>query len=256
MALLRKVTAILRIRRIVRKKNSKINDLICKLKLFFKNQFKRSEKMDTNKSAPNTENATEENILNATLSAFESFVSEMSAGAIGSSADAETKQMIVTTSSSLQSQFKKITEFARTNYSSLNVGKKAEVDIFLRIQEGIQIGNSGTETTQKAFKSGWFIKFLRWALHWFKEIKKILREIVAMILDALGIRFPKWLETIFLLLDQFFDALVSLLSDVFGLDVSKFAAEASRAEVNHINELYAVERLRSLRNVQKTNEDE
>ena len=212
--------------------------------------------MAENKSAPNTEKPKEGDILNATLSAFEVFVSEISAGAIASTADEETKQMLVTTSSSLQSQFKKVTEFVRANYSNLNAGKKEEVDIFLKVQDGFQIGNSGAETTRKAFKSGWFIKFLKWALHWFKEIKKILREIIAMILEALGIKFPKWLETIFLLLDEFYDALVSLLSDVFGLDVGKFATDASRAEVNYLNELYAVEKLRSLRNVQKSNEDE
>jgi hypothetical protein len=77
-----------------------------------------------------------------------------------------------------------------------------------------------------------------------------------MILDALGIKFPQWLETIFLAIDQIFNALVSLLADVFGLDVGKFDAEASKAEVYYLNELLANEKLRKFHHVRNVNEDE
>jgi hypothetical protein len=199
---------------------------------------------------------TESTPLNETLIAFEKFVSEISIGALSCSQDIETKRMISTNSDSLQSQFKKITEYTRLHYSKLNVAQKEEIDIFLKVQDGIHIGNSGAETAKIAFASGWFKKFLKWALKWFKEIKKVLREIIALILDALGIRFPKWLETIFLLLDELHDAILELLSDVFGLDSSKFAAEASRSEVNYLKELHAVEKLRRLRDTQDKDENE
>jgi hypothetical protein len=194
--------------------------------------------------------------INDTLCAFEGFVEEVASGAAKSATDDETRLIFATSTTTLQSQFKKVTDFVRMHYEKLNVAQKEDIDMFLAVQDGILLGNSGKETTQKAFRSGWFLKFLKWALHWFKEIKKVLREIIAMILDALGIRFPKWLETIFLLLDELYDAIISLLADVFGLDVGKFSSDASKLEVQYLNELYAVEKLRSLRSQHKANESE
>lgn len=197
-----------------------------------------------------------ENLLEATLIAFETYISDIADGASKTTKDEENRLLITTNAKSFQSQFLRLTGFTRSHYARLNSGQKEEVDTFLEIQDGVNLASSGSATAKSAFKKGWFKKFLKWALKWIKEIKKVLREIIALILDALGIKFPKWLETIFLLIDELHDALISLLADVFGLDVAKFDSDASRAEVYFLNELYAVERLRSIRDNQSVIDDD
>ena len=211
--------------------------------------------MAENKTSSPNDNS-KDTVLHQTLRSFEGFLQTITAGALSCTKDAETLHLLQADGSALSSQFQKLTAFTEQHFVNLNVAQKEELDTFLRVQDGIQIGNAGGQTAQRAFAAGWFKKFLKWALHWFKEIKKILREIIAMILNALGLRFPPWLETIFLLLDQFYDAFVALLADVFGLDVAKFSADASRLEVQFANELYAVDRLRNLRNINLASDED
>ena len=126
------------------------------------------------KVTQNTEAVSPDDLLGATLSAFEAFLSEMSTGALGATEDAETRHILTTSTTSVQSQFAKVTNFAREHHSKLNVAQREEVDVFLRVQDGIQMANSGAETARAAFKTGWFKKFLQWAIHGFKEIKKTI----------------------------------------------------------------------------------
>ena len=186
-------------------------------------------------------------LLAGFITNLDDYAHVLTSTALEASADEETRALIGATAESWSSQLVRVTGFAREHYERLNVAQRSEVDEFLRIQDGVAMVQRGAETTRSAAKSGWFKKFLKWMLKWFREIKKVLREIIALVLDALGISFPKWLKTIFLLIDELHVAIGELLSDVFGLDSARFAAEAAKDEVAYLSQLEAVERLRQMR---------
>lgn len=194
-------------------------------------------------------------LLDGFMAGVEEYARTLSAGAIEAATDDETRALLETTTAGWVGQLDRLIQFTRDHHGRMNVAQRAEVEDFLRVQDGMTLVQRGMETTRSAFRGGWFKRFLKWMIRWFKEIKKVLKEIVALILDALGIDFPKWLETIFLLLDELHDAIAELLADVFGLDSSRFAAEAARAEVAYLSQLEALERLRQLRGKPADNRD-
>lgn len=195
-------------------------------------------------------------ILRQLTSSIDEFVRLVSSEATKASNDDEGRAVVGATATTWSGQFAKLNQFMLEHYDRLNVGQRNEVDEFLRVQDGVALVNQGMSTAKQAFAAGWFKKFLKWMLKWHKEIKKVLHEIIQMITDALNISFPKWLETIFLLLDELFDAIMELLADVFGLDVQSFAANASQSEVEYLNQMEAVQRLRMVHsNARRTAEE-
>jgi hypothetical protein len=101
--------------------------------------------------------------------------------------------------------------------------------------------------TSQVLKGGVLGKLLHWISQHLKELKKILKAILQIIFDALHIPFPDWIDTIFLIIDEIADILLSLLSEVFGIDFRVTARELSEQEVNFLHELAAFESMKAVR---------
>lgn len=185
--------------------------------------------------------------LEAVLQSFEDYVSEVGQNVIQAMPNDENRLIAETTANAVEGQLRKVHLFILENYEILSPLQQVEVQKFLRVQDGLSIAEQGTATVKAVFEGGGGgkgKKFLIWLVKWFGEIKKIIFEIIEWIFDIFGWTLPKWLEKLKLILDQIFNLLITLLADVFGIEMLTFEKEVSAIEVSYLNELAAFERLR------------
>jgi hypothetical protein len=188
-----------------------------------------------------------EDLLETFLGSFENFVAEISAESVKAAPQGEQQVLIQSTGESLVGQTKKIAVYVRENAARLSAPQRIELDRFLQVQDGVAFASRGVAVTQQVMKGGIIGKLLHWLAQHFKELKKIIREIVHFILELLHIPFPDWFDKLLLIIDEFFGLLVSLLSEVFGIDFGRAAKQFSDQEVNYLRELAAFEAIRMVR---------
>ncbi len=141
----------------------------------------------------------------------------------------------------------KLTGFIRETAGRLSDAQRNDLNQFLRVQDGEAFAARGVEVARQQLARGVVGNLIDWISQHFKELKKILSEILHFLFDLLHISFPDWLDTIIRLLDEFLDLLLSLLADVFGIDFKVAARQLSEQEVNFLRETAAFEAVRAAR---------
>lgn len=188
-----------------------------------------------------------EDLLQAFLGSFENFVTEISAESVKAAPQGEAQILIQSTGESLVGQINKITAYVRETAERLSAPQRMELDRFLQVQDGVAYANRGVAVTRQVMKGGIIGKLLHWLAQHLKELKKIISEILHFILDLLHIPYPDWFDRLLQILDQFLDLLLSLLSEVFGIDFGRAAKQFSDMEVNFLNQWAAFEAVRVVR---------
>jgi hypothetical protein len=207
--------------------------------------------------ARKSQRASETDLLESFLGSVENFVGEVSAEAVKAAPKGEQQVLIQATGDSLMGQTNKLTAFIRESAARLSATQRLELDKFLQVQDGVAMANRGVAVTKQLLGTGIFGKLLHWIAQHIKEIKKILLAILHFIFDLLHIPFPEWINTLFLIIDEIFDLLMSLLSEVFGIDFGRAARQFSEQEVDFLHEWAAFEAVRAARNGRRaTNQDE
>ncbi|MDP1748784.1 MAG: hypothetical protein Q8L22_04955 [Reyranella sp.] len=190
--------------------------------------------------------------LESFLSAFENFAREISAECALAAPKGEQQILIQSTGESFVGQTTKVLAFVRETAGRLSAVQRIELDRFLQVQDGEAYAGRGVAVTKQLLRSGVIGRLLHWLSQHLKELKKILSEIVHFILDLLHIPFPDWFDRLLQVLDQFLDLLLSLLSEVFGIDFGRAARQFSEQEVDFLREWAAFEAVRTVRAGRKT----
>lgn len=189
----------------------------------------------------------EPSLLESLLLSVESFVSQVGAECVQAAPAGEQQVLIQSTGESLIGQTNKLTAFIREIAGRLSAAQRVELDRFLQVQDGVAYANRGVEVTRQLLAKGILGNLVHWISQHLKELKKVLSEILHLILDLLHIPYPDWLDKILQIMDQFLDLLLSLLSDVFGIDFGRTARQLSEQEVNFLREWAAFESIRAAR---------
>jgi hypothetical protein len=189
----------------------------------------------------------ESDLLEPFLLSIENFVGQISASAAKAAPQGEHQVLIQSTGESLIGQTGKLSAFIRETATRLSAPQRVELNRFLRVQDGEAIARRGVEVAQQQLREGVVGKLIHWISQNLKELKKVLLEILHLLFDLLHIPWPDWLDRIIQIMDQLLDLLLSLLSDVFGLDFGRAARELSDQEVNFLRELAALESMKAAR---------
>ncbi len=185
-------------------------------------------------------------LLGQFLQSVEGFVGrvgELAAGAAPK--DGEHHALIVATAENLSGQARKVSAFTLESATRLSRPQRAELDQFLRVQDGPAFAERAVRVAQRVVAGGTVGRIIEWIGQHLTELKKILEEILRFIFDMLNIAYPEWLSKLLLILDQFLGLLLSLLGDVFGIDFGRTARAMADAEVNYLNQAEAFERVRA-----------
>ncbi len=183
------------------------------------------------------------NPLDEFLNAAEAFVKNVSAAMLKAAGDHEYSVLIDGTSKVVVAQFASVCQEVRAAYRTANVAARQEADHFLSIQQGALMARTGEQTATTALETSTRKGFFAWVSQFLEEIKKLIKFIVGLILG----RVPKWLDDLLLLIDQLWNLIVSLLSDVFGINMREVADDISARLVNSMNEFAALARLEQSR---------
>lgn len=202
--------------------------------------------MAKSKKGANSESSRpqKEDLLESFLLSFENFVGQISAEAARAAGKGEHLVLIQSTGESLREQTSKLTAFVREEADRVSGAQRAELDKFLRVQNGVALANRGIAGTKQLLAKGTLGRLIEWIASHLKELKKILKEILALLF---GNQLADWVDVILLIIDEIAGVLLSLLSDVFGIDFGRAARQLSDLEVNYLRELAALESLRAAR---------
>jgi hypothetical protein len=151
------------------------------------------------------------------------------------------------------SHFKKMFEEANARFQSSSVKTKQEIGEIIRVTDGINLASVGEKAAISSLRIGKLGKgFFAWISKHLAELKKIIRLIVGTIFGSV----PKWLNTLLDLIDQLWDLIVSLLSSIFGFDITQISKMLSAGKVNYLNEITAVAKLDAVMLSKGNDEDE
>ncbi len=187
------------------------------------------------------------NLLESFLLSVENFVGQISADAVQAAPKGEQQFLIQSSAESLVGQTTKLTGFVRETADRLSVVQRAELDKFLRVQDGEALANRGVKASAELLRGGVIGNLLHWIAKHLEELKKILSEILQLIFELLHIPYPKWLDKIFHIIDEINHLLLSLLSEVFGIGFRVAARQFSEQEVDFLHEWAAFESVRAVR---------
>ncbi|HEY4640773.1 MAG TPA: hypothetical protein VII75_05470 [Thermoanaerobaculia bacterium] len=187
------------------------------------------------------------NPLDSVLRSIEDFVQQITSQAIGAAGDGDQRILIASTGESLVAQTAKLTAFTRESADRLSPVQRIELNRFLSVQDAEAQAKRVIGATQQILAKGILGKLLHWISQHLKELKKVLLEILHFIFKLLHIPWPDWLDTIVRIIDELLDLVLSLLSEVFGIDFRVTARELSEQEVNFLRETAAFEAVRAAR---------
>jgi hypothetical protein len=184
--------------------------------------------------------------LEAFLTSIEAFVSQVGHIATEAApAQGEHRILLRATKESMDGQAAKLSAFVRASAQRLSEPQMAQLNEFLGVQEGDAIAKRGVEAMQRSVKGKLTGTLLHWISKHLKELKKLLEAGLRIILDLLHLPWPDWIDTVLLVLDQLTDELLSLLGELFGLDLGTTARQMARAEEDHLLQMGALQRLRA-----------
>lgn len=156
------------------------------------------------------------------LSNFSNLITNTTEQSIKLAQDEDEKAVIKAFAPTLIEEVNQLNSFILQYFKKSSLQQKAEIDQVIQISSGISL----TENAKSIFPSLGSIIGKLGLSRIVKEIKKIIR----MILDALGINLPKWLDAVLNLIDEILDA-------IFGAGSSKLATILSIQEQNYLSEL-------------------
>jgi hypothetical protein len=200
---------------------------------------------DRDKEPEQSKTPPETGALDRVLASFEEFVAAITSQAANAAPPGELKTLIATTGQSLSEQNNRLITHIRESAQRLSPVQLRELDAFLNVQNGEALAKRAIGTTRDVLAQGASRSFLSWLAEFFTQIKKILKKILQLIFDLLGIKWPSWLDLIFDILDELFHLLLSLLGEVFGFDFRTTARILSELEVNFLHEQAALESVRA-----------
>lgn len=188
-------------------------------------------------------------LLERFLVSVENFTINISGECEKAAGDGDPRLLIQSTAESVIGQTRKLTVFIRQTSERIPPTQRVELDRFLQVQDGEAFAARAVEGTRQALARGGGVvgNLVQWISQHFKELKKLLKEILHFLFDLLHIPFPDWLDKIIQILDEFLDLLLSLLADVFGLDLRSTARQLSEQEVDFLREMAAFEAVRVVR---------
>ena len=133
-----------------------------------------------------------ESLLKAFLGEFETFIGDMLKHALKAAEDEDEKAVISAFHPTLVSQVKELNAYALSSEKRASKQQKAEVAQLMKISSGVSLAKNGNGLLGSIGSAIGKLGISRIV----KEIKKIIREIFKL----LGIKFPRWLDGIFLLI--------------------------------------------------------
>lgn len=184
-------------------------------------------------------------VLEPLLAGVENFVAQISGLAAEAAPQGESQALIRSTGESLVGQTRRLFAFTRETAERLAPPQRAELNRFLRVQDGEAIAARAVAVAAQQLREGIGGRLIHWISQHLKELKKILKEILQFVFELLHIPWPDWIDRIFQIMDQLLDLLLSLLADVFGIDLGRISRELSEREVNFLREMAALESLKA-----------
>jgi hypothetical protein len=185
---------------------------------------KKSDKTDAAPASP----AAPTDLLAKFLSDLAQLPKPMLEGMLNQAENEDEKVVLRNLGETLTSQFSELAGFLREGSGRLSAQQRQESEQVLRLSSAgfmfLNINSMAGNLAPQVAKMG--------VVGIIGEIKKIIR----MLLEAFGITLPKWLETLFLLIDQ----LVNLF---FSTGSPALATTLSRMEQDYLAELTQLSRL-------------
>ena len=166
--------------------------------------------------------------LEVFLKEFQDLATQITEQAFKQANDEDEKAVIKSFSPTLISQVTELNNFILENASKSSRQQKAEVEQVLRVTSGLSLA----QNAKGIFPSIGSVLGKLGLSRIIKEIKKIVRAI----LDALGIKLPKWLDALLNIIDEIIDA-------IFGAGSAKLATMLSIQEQNYLAELTQLAKL-------------
>ena len=177
--------------------------------------------------------------LEGFLNSIDGFVDELSSLSADAAGDGELRTLIEATGASVLSQTRSVTAFAKDAASRMSPAEKRELDEFLLVQDGEAFATNALETARQVIGGGLVKRLIRFLKKFLDLLKKLLR----VIFDLLNIKFPKWLDAILEVIDEFGNLLLEFLAEVFGIDLGRTAQELSEMNIQFLNEQAALAKL-------------
>ncbi|MEY2502286.1 MAG: hypothetical protein QOI07_2620 [Verrucomicrobiota bacterium] len=187
----------------------------------------------------------------ASVDRFTETITEQIFAVVG---DADDRLVIESTGQSFVAQTRKLTNHMREVAPAITPMQRRELDQFLRIQDGDALVERALLVSEQTLAKG-PAAVTTGFLSWINEVMHTLKKIVGMIFDLFG-GMPKWLDTIFLIIDELLNLLKSLFGKRVGLNAREVAEQASQEEICFIQELKALAELQSARGWRRAGDEE
>lgn len=171
---------------------------------------------------------------------FENFIKSFVGAADKSAEDEDERGVIQSLGPTLVSQIGELKTYVIGRSERASSAQRTEAEIALRMSSGVQLARNakGLLGNIRSFIGSLGIgKIL-------EELKKIVRLLV----EAFGWSIPKWLDTLFTLIDEIAEA-------ILGAKSTKLATALSRQAQNYLGELTQLERLKAAK-VDGSDEDD
>lgn len=162
------------------------------------------------------------------LSEFKDLATQITEQALKQADNEDEKAVIKAFSPTLINQVTELNNFILENANKSSRQQKAEVEQVLKVTSGVSLA----QNAKGIFPSIGSVVGKLGLSRIIKEIKKIIRAI----LDALGIKLPKWLDALLNIIDEIIDA-------IFGAGSAKLATTLSIQEQNYLAELTQLAKL-------------
>lgn len=163
---------------------------------------------------------------------FETFVKSFVASADKSAEDEDERGVVQSLGPTLISQIAELKAYVIERSERASSAQRQEADVALRMSSGVQLAKNskGLLGNIRSFIGSLGIGKI------FEEIKKIVR----LLFEAFGWSIPKWLNTLFTLIDEIAEA-------ILGAKSPKLATALSRQAQNYLGELTQLERLKAVK---------
>jgi hypothetical protein len=193
--------------------------------------------------------------LSSFLASADRFVEAISAQAVTAAGKGDEQLIIQSTGESVVAQMRKLTDYVREAAAAVGPDRRRELNQFLRVQDGEAIVSRALHVSAQVL-SGRAGNVTRGFFSWLNENIQTIKKIIMAILTLIFGHLPDWVAAIFVIIDELFNLLKSLLGGKLGLRMSDVADDASREEVNFLREMTALTELQAVRTSRRTVDDE
>lgn len=193
--------------------------------------------------------------LSSFLANVDRFTETISAQAVAAAGEGEERLLIQSAGESFVAQTRRLTDYMREVAPGTAAVQRRELDQFLRVQDGDALVERALRVSAQTLSAGGGAVTMGF-LSWLNEILQTLKKILRKIFDLFFGGMPKWLDAIFVIIDELLNLLKKLLGVRFGLNMSEVADQASREEVNFLREMTALAELEAAQRLRRVADDE